>query len=146
MRVPRDCFATASTPVLFALVIRFFFVQLTEAAVAWGAAAEVGAATAATASVPAAAAGAAAATAAAETAAAATGAASVYGVCSTAIALTPWVILIGGFAYGVYCGIRRMHNVRRKIFLCPTEEAGETEMEEGMPQGACRYHCIIKWG
>lgn len=134
------CFFSAGAPVLCAFAARFFFLQLTEAVVAFGAAAE---ATAAAGSGVSAAAGAAAA---GEAAAAATGAASVYSVCSTAFALTPWALLVGGCVYGVVRGVRKLHNVREKVFLCPTTDSAETDSEIGLPQGMYRDHCVIKWG
>ncbi|CDJ49413.1 hypothetical protein, conserved [Eimeria brunetti] len=129
----------ASYRVFLALAARFLFAQLTEAVAVGGTATEIAAVTAAG---PAAAAGVAA-TAAGETAATATGAAS---LCSTAVAVIPWVILIGGCVYGVFCGVRKLRNVRSKVVLCPTTKAEATELEEGIPHDAFRDHCIIKWG
>lgn len=116
-------------PVIFAVAARFCLAQLTEAAVGWGLAAESATSAAAVAGE----------------AAAATGAtASFAGVCSTAFAVTSWVVVAGSLACAVVLYINELKHVRGKVFVCNTKEGGDAETGEALAWGYDE-HCIIQW-
>lgn len=119
----------AATPLSFAVAARFCFVQLTEMVVGWSVAAEGTAAAAAVAG---------------EAAAAAGTTATLSGVCSTFVAVTPWLLLAGGCVYAVVRGINELQHVRGKVIVCNTTEREDAETGEAVPWGRIE-HCIIKW-
>ncbi|KAL8445026.1 hypothetical protein Emed_005911 [Eimeria media] len=138
--------STVAPPLALSVVARFLVVQVTEALMSWGLAAEGAAAAAAGGEAVAGAAAAAAAAGAAAAGEAAAAASSVATVCTSVAAAAPWVVLAGGLVYAVVLGTKELMDIRSRVVVVSAKEGQDGEV------GGCyglapnqEAHCLIRW-